>query len=134
RKQKWQVKTFLKFTCRIQDYYKFLGGKFSFQYNKDFKKNGINNMFKFGDGFIVSSIYRNNMSLKIGKIQKMEVYDKNLKLKRNFGNRKARFYDYFVRNVEDIIDIDGDGKDEIILKAVGSDDVYGQGYIIEVYK
>ncbi|MCX7904126.1 MAG: RDD family protein [Caloramator sp.] len=111
-------------------HYTFEGGRFKFQFKKDLKKNGINNIFKYNDGFLVSSIYRNNMTLRIGRIQKLEFYDKNLKRIYNFGNRRARLYAFYVRNVEDV----GDGSLEIVLKAVGSSDVYGQGYIVEIYK
>jgi len=115
-------------------HYKFEDGKFYFVYKKYLKKNGINDIFKFNDGFLASSVYRNNMSLRIGNIQKLEYYDLNLNRILNFGKRKARLYAFYVRNVEDVVDIDGDGKEEIILKAFGSSDVYGQGYMVEVYK
>jgi len=115
-------------------HYTFEGGRFKFQFKKDLKKDGINNIFKYNDGFLVSSIFRNNMSLRMGRIQKLEFYNKNFKKIYNFGNRRARLYAFYVRNVEDVVDLDGDGSLEILLKAVGSSDVYGQGYIVEIYK
>lgn len=93
-------------------------------------------ILRFGDGAIISYIYRNNMIFNVGRIQRLEVYSINGKVRRlyNFGNRIGRMYDYRVRSLENIFDLDGDGIDEIVLKAMEKDEVEGERYYIEVYK
>jgi len=90
----------------------------------------------FGDNAIISYIYRNNMTFNVGRIQRLEVYRVNGKAQRlyNFGNRVGRRYDYRVRSLENIYDLDGDGREEIVLKAMEKDEVEGERYYIEIYK
>lgn len=93
-------------------------------------------ILRFGDGAIISYIYRNNMIFNVGRIQRLEVYSLNGKARRlyNFGNRMGRRYDYLVRSLENIYDLDGDGSEEIVLKAMEKDEVEGERYRIEIYK
>ncbi|WDC85053.1 hypothetical protein PL321_05915 [Caloramator sp. mosi_1] len=74
------------------------------------------------------------MMFKVGNIQVFEVLNNNFRIKYNFGKRPARRYSYMVRIVEEVCDIDGDGRDEIVVKSIGKDDVMGHSYRIEVYK
>jgi len=114
--------------------YEFKDYTFKYVFKKEIKIKEISNIFKFQEGYLINYIGRNNMTFKVGNIQVFEVLDKNFKLKYNFGQRPARRYSYMVRIVEDVCDLDNDGKDEIIIKAVGKDDVMGHAYRIEVYK
>lgn len=93
-------------------------------------------ILRFGDDVIISYLYRNNMIFNVGRIQRLEVYSVNGKAQRvyNFGNRAGRMYDYFVRSLENVYDLDGDGKEEIIIKAMEKDEVKGERYRIEIYK
>ena len=89
----------------------------------------------FGDAAIISYIYRNNMTFNVGRVQRLEVYSLSGKARRlyNFGNRVGRRYDYKVRSLENIYDLDGDGRDEVILKAMDKDQVEGERYTMEIY-
>jgi uncharacterized RDD family membrane protein YckC len=91
---------------------------------------------RFGDAAIISYIYRNNMTFNVGRVQRLEVYIIEGKAHRlyNFGNRKGRRYDYRVRSLENVVDVDGDNRDEVILKAMEKDQVEGERYRIEIYK
>lgn len=117
-------------------YYDFKDNKFIFKDKKYIKANDISSADKFGDGFIVSHVYRNNMMFSVGHTQLLEFYSNegNERRKYNFGERPARRYEYMVRTLEGVYDIDGDGNDEIIMKAVGKEDVMGEAYIVEIYK
>ncbi len=90
----------------------------------------------FGGAAIISYIYRNNMIFNVGRVQRLEVYRVSGRAKRlyNFGNRVGRRYDYYVRSLENMIDLDGDGSEEIVLKAMEKDEVEGERYRIEIYK
>ncbi|EYE89854.1 hypothetical protein Q428_00110 [Fervidicella metallireducens AeB] len=116
-------------------FYEYKDNKFKFSYKEEIDIDGNGNIYKFNDMIVVSNINRNNMTFRRGKIQRLDVFVIKDKIKRvyNFGNRPGRRYAYLVRNIDDIYDIDGDGKTEIIFKAVGSGDVNGQGYKIEIY-
>lgn len=86
-------------------------------------------------GLLTSNINRLNMTLGVGKIQQISMYSAkdNSKLLYNLSIRYGRLYRYKVRNVEGVYDIDGDGEDEIIVKAVKKGDVMGNAYVLEVY-
>lgn len=116
-------------------FYKYKDNKFKFVDKKEIGMEGNGNIYKLNDMIVVSNINRNNMTFRRGEIQRLEVYAIKNKINRvyNFGDRPGRRYAYMVRNIDDIYDIDGDGKTEIIFKAVGSGDVNGQGYRIEIY-
>jgi uncharacterized RDD family membrane protein YckC len=117
-------------------FYGFMDGRFKFKDKKAFEVEKLSNMEKLNDDIIISYVSRNNMTFKTGKIQRLEVYSTDKKVKRlyNFGSRPGRKYAYMVRTLEDVTDIDVDGTEEVILKATGSRDIQGQGYIVEVYK
>lgn len=117
-------------------HYKFVNNKFVFQSKKYIKTENVGNIQKYNDYIILSHIIRNNMIFKRGTIQNFEVYSQNYKITRlyNFGKRPGRRYDYSVRCLEDVYDIDGDREEEIILKSVKKNDVMGQMYKIEIYK
>jgi uncharacterized RDD family membrane protein YckC/predicted nucleic-acid-binding Zn-ribbon protein len=121
---------------KILYFYGFKNNKFTFVDKKYFKVNGASTILKVGDDILVSNVSRNNMTFKTGRIQRLEMYSINNKIKKlyDFGGRPGRRYAYMVRILEGVYDIDRDGKEEIILKAVGKEDVMGQGYAIEVYK
>lgn len=118
-------------------HYKFNKGKFKF-FKKEYTNiDKVTMAAKFDNLILISHVYRNNMAFNIGRIQRLEAYyikgDK-LKRKYNLGERQGKRYNYFIRTLEGVYDVDGDGKDEIIIKAVGKEDVMGQGYKIEIYK
>ncbi|TDT50559.1 RDD family protein [Fonticella tunisiensis] len=117
-------------------FYDFNGSKFIFKGKRDFNVREVSSISKIDKGVIVSHVFRNNMTFKKGNIQLLEVYDIKNGMRRiyNFGSRPGRRYSYYVRTLEDVIDINGDGEDEVILKAVGRDDVMGQGYFVEIYQ
>lgn len=121
---------------RIFHYYNFKDGKFKLKEKKYSNINNITSFSRIGEDILVSHVYRNNMVFKTGKIQRLERYSFRERVKRiyNFGSRPGRKYSYYVRTLEGIYDINGDGVNEIVLKAVNKDDVMGHGYIIEVYK
>ncbi len=121
---------------RIFYRYTFKDNVFLFRDKRYAKINNITMLSKYKDMVLVSHVYRNNMVLRIGRIQRLEAYSWDGRMKRiyNFGGRTGRRYAYYVRVMEGVYDMDGDGIEEIILKAVGKDDVMGQGYIIEIYK
>ncbi|CDF57192.1 RDD family protein [Thermobrachium celere] len=114
--------------------YDFKDYSFRYVFKKEIKIKEISNIFKFGEGYLINYIGRNNMTFKVGNIQVFEALDNNFKLKYNFGERPARRYSYMVRIVENVVDLDDDGKEEIIVKSVGKDDVMGHAYRVEVYK
>lgn len=116
--------------------YDFKNNKFIFRDKKYIDAKNLSFASKFNGSFIISHVYRNNMTFGIGNIQLLEAYDLNKgeRKKYNFGQRPGRRYEYKVRTLEGVCDIDGDNKEEIIIKAVGKDDVMGQGYIVEIYK
>ncbi|QCX33463.1 RDD family protein [Caloramator sp. E03] len=117
-------------------HYKYVNKKFVFESKKYIKTKDVGNIQKYNHYIILSHIIRNNMIFKRGTIQNLEVYNLNDKITRlyNFGKRPGRRYDYSVRCLEDVYDIDGDEEDEMILKSVKKDDVMGQMYKIEIYK
>lgn len=116
--------------------YDFKNNKFIFKGEKYIKAKNVSFASKLDGSFIISHVYRNNMMFTIGNIQALEVYDadRSPKKKYNFGQRPGRRYGYMVRALEGVCDIDGDNKEEILIKAVGKDDVMGQGYVVEIYK
>lgn len=116
--------------------YDFKDNAFLFKEKKYIDAKDVSFASKLDGSFIISHVYRNNMMFTIGNIQRLEVYDteKSPKRKYNFGLRPGRRYGYMVRTLEGVCDIDGDRNEEIIVKAVGKDDVMGQGYIVEIYK
>lgn len=116
--------------------YDFKDNKFLFKDKRYIEAKNVSFASKLDGSFIISHVYRNNMIFGIGSIQLLEAYDTNSSEKRkyNFGARPGRRYKYLVRTLEGVYDIDGDGEQEIILKAVGKDDVMGQEYIVEIYK
>lgn len=116
--------------------YAFKDNKFQFKDKKYIEANNISFASKLDGSFIISHVYRNNMTFGIGNIQLLEAYDteRSQKKKYNFGLRPGRRYEYKVRTLEGVCDIDGDQNEEIIIKAVQKDDVMGQEYIVEVYK
>ena len=117
-------------------FYDFKNNKFVFRDKKHFKVDAVSSVAKINEGIIVSHVFRNSMTFKKGRIQLLEIYGIEDGVKRvyNLGKRPGRSYSYMVRTLEDVIDIDGDGTEEIILKAVGKEDVMGQGYIVEIYR
>lgn len=121
---------------RIVYFYDYKDSKFTFKEKKYFDINGVTGISKMGDMLITSHVFRNAMTFKRGSIQRLEAYKEGEKIKKiyNFGGRPGRRYAYMVRSLESVFDIDGDGREEIILKAVGRDDVMGQGYVVEIYK
>lgn len=118
-------------------HYKFNKGKFIFLKKEYADIDKVTMALKYDNLILISHVYRNNMAFNIGRIQRLEAYyvkgDK-LKRKYNFGERQGKRYNYSIRTLEGVYDVDGDGKDEIIIKAVGKEDVMGQGYKIEIYK
>lgn len=118
-------------------HYDFKDGRFKFLKKEYADIDNATMALRYGRLILVSHVNRNNMAFNIGRIQRLEAYyvEKD-KLKRmyNFGERQGRRYNYYVRALEGVYDVDGDGEDEIIIKAVGKEDVMGQGYIIEIYK
>lgn len=121
---------------KILYFYDFRNGKFVYRNKKDFKVRSVSSAAKLHDNIIVSHVFRNNMTFRRGNTQLLEVYSIKDGINRlyNLGARPGRGYSYMVRVLEDIVDIDRDGIEEIVLKAVGKDDVMGQGYIVEVYR
>lgn len=117
-------------------YYDFKDNKFIFKGKKYIEAKNVSFASRLDGSFIISHVYRNNMMFTIGNIQLLEVYDsdKSEKKKYNFGLRPGRRHGYMVRTLEGVCDIDGDNKEEIIIKSVGKNDVMGQGYIVEIYK
>lgn len=117
-------------------HYEFVNNKFIFKSKKYVKNQGINSVEKYGDYLVFSHISRNNMTFKRGEIQNLTVNKngKNVYIIYNLGKRPGRRYNFYVRCLEDVYDIDNDKKEEIILKAVNKQDVMGQRYKIEVYK
>lgn len=120
----------------ILHFYRFVNKKFQYKDKKYFNIDNAADIKNIDNNILVSYISRNNMTFARGKIQRLEVYSIDGKIKRlyNFGSRPGRRYAYLVRSLEDIYDIDGDGNKEIILKAAGKNDVMGQGYVVEVYR
>jgi hypothetical protein len=115
--------------------YDFKDNKFVFKNKKYAKISDTTMISRIGSNILISHVYRNNMAFRVGRIQRLEMYNPDsLKRLYNFGGRTGRRYSYYVRTLENTMDIDGDGIEEIVLKAVGRDDVMGQGYIVEVYK
>lgn len=116
--------------------YDFKDNKFVFRNKNYIEAKDVSAVAKLEDSFIISHVYRNNMTFGIGNIQRLEAYDAatGKKRKYNFGARPGRRYDFKVRTLECVCDIDGDGSEEIILKAAGKDDVMGQEYVVEIYK
>lgn len=114
--------------------YSYLNNRFEYKSKKTLKIKEISNAFKFNKEYLLNHLSRNNMTFKVGNIQTFEVYNKNFKRQYNFGKRPAKRYAFMVNVVEDVCDLDDDGVDEIIVKAVGKDDVMGQSYKIIVYK
>ncbi|MCX7884051.1 MAG: RDD family protein [Caloramator sp.] len=116
--------------------YEFVNGKFKFLDKKYVNIENATNIKKFKNSIIVSHINRNNMTFNRGSIQNLEIYNLNGKMKRlyNFGKRPGRRYNFSVKCLEDVCDIDNDGFEEIILKSVDKKDVMGQKYKIEVYR
>lgn len=116
--------------------YDFKDNAFIFKEKKYIDVKDVSFASRLDSSFIISHVYRNNMMFKVGNIQRLEVYDsdKSPKRKYNFGLRPGRRYGYMVRTLEGVCDIDGDGLEEIIVKAVGKDDIMGQGYVVEIYK
>jgi hypothetical protein len=120
----------------VMYFYDFKDGKFVFRDKKYIKAENISMASEIDGGVLVSHVSRNNMTFTKGNIQRLELYriNKNVKRLYNFGSRPGRRYGYMVRTLEEIVDIDGDGGNEIILKAVGKNDVMGQAYIVEIYR
>ena len=118
----------------ILNHYKFSNGKFIYEGSKTLKLESVTTIKKLDDDIIVSHISRNAMMVNRGKIQSLGVYNNELKRIYNFGERPGRRYDYTVRSLEDVYDIDSDGNTEIILKAVSKNDVMGGTYTIEIYR
>lgn len=116
--------------------YKFGENGFVYRDRKSINVSEISNINKANNDFILSNIYRNNMIFRVGNIQRFEMYAMTNKIKKlyNFGNRPARRYAYLVRNLEGVYDINNDGQKEIVLKAVGKEDVMGHGYVVEIYR
>lgn len=116
--------------------YDFKNNKFIFKNKSYIEAKDVSAAGKLDGSFIISHVYRNSMTFGVGSIQRLEAYDAagSKKRKYNFGARPGRRYDYMVRTLEGIYDIDGDGSEEIILKAVGKNDVMGQEYVVEIYK
>jgi uncharacterized RDD family membrane protein YckC len=116
--------------------YSFSNNKFILQNEKNIDVAETGNIESFGGDILISYVRRNNMTFKVGNVQRFELYEKGNERKRiaNFGARPSRSYDFKVRNLEEIVDIDGDGETELILKAVGKQDVMGQKYRLEIYK
>lgn len=116
--------------------YDFRDNKFIFREKKYFNINEVSGISKTDNLILTSHVYRNAMTFKRGSIQRLEAYRVGNKIKKiyDFGVRPGRRYAYMVRTLEETFDIDGDGTDEVILKAVGKEDVMGQGYTVEVYK
>jgi uncharacterized RDD family membrane protein YckC len=96
----------------------------------------IGQVEKFDGNILISYIRRNNMTFKVGSIQRFELYENGNTIKRiaNFGERPSKGYNFKVRNLEEVVDIDGDGEKELIIKSVNKDDVMGQKYRLEIYK
>jgi uncharacterized RDD family membrane protein YckC len=117
-------------------FYSFSDNKFKFKEKKYFNIKEVGNAAKVNGKILVSNVSMNSMSLGAGKTQKLEIYSIKNKIKKlnNLGTRPSRRYAYMVRTLEGGYDIDGDGTEEVILKAVGKKDPSGQAYIIEVYK
>lgn len=117
-------------------FYSFKDNKFIFKDKKYFNIKDVGNAAKLNDTILISDVSMNSMSLGAGKTQRLEIYSMNNKIKKrnNLGRRPSRRYAYMVRTLEGVYDIDRDGTEEVILKAVGKKDPSGQGYIIEVYK
>lgn len=116
--------------------YIFSNNKFILKDKKYIKAKEISFASGFLNGVIVSHVNRNNMMFRVGDTQIMNVYknQNNFKKVYNFGLRPTKGYDYMVRAVEGVYDIDGDGIKELIIKAVKKSDVMGHGYIVEIYK
>lgn len=114
--------------------YSYLNNRFEYKSKKTLKIKEISNAFKFNKQYLLNHLSRNNMTFKVGNIQTFEVYNLQFKRLYNFGKRPAKRYAYMVNIVEGVCDLDDDGVDEIIVKAVGKDDVMGQAYKIIVYK
>ena len=110
--------------------------KFVFISKKNIKTNEVSNISEINGDIFLSNINRNNMMLKVGKSQTLELYRQDGEVQKlyDFGNRPAAWYNYSVKNLEGVYDINGDGEVEIILKSVNKVDVMGQGYEIEIYK
>jgi hypothetical protein len=116
--------------------YDFKENTFLFKDKKYIEAKNVSYASKLDGSFIISHVYRNSMTFGIGNIQLLEAYDtdRSEKKKYNFGLRPGRRYGYMVRTLEGVCDIDGDGSEELIIKAVGKSDVMGQGYVVEIYK
>lgn len=116
--------------------YDFKDKVFRFKDKKYIEAKDVSAASKLDGSFIISHVYRNSMTFGIGNLQRLEAYDtaSSKKRKYNFGARPGRRYDYMVRALEGVCDIDGDGSEEIILKAVDKDNVMGQEYVVEIYK
>jgi uncharacterized RDD family membrane protein YckC len=117
-------------------FYSFKENKFTFEDKKYFNVKDVGNAAKLNDTILISNVSMNSMSLGAGKTQRFEIYSIKDKIKKrnNLGTRPSRRYAYMVRTLEGVYDIDKDGTEEVIIKAVGKKDPNGQGYIIEVYK
>lgn len=116
--------------------YVYNGSGFKFTSEKYIDVKDVCNLSLLDGNLIVSNISRNSMMFRVGNTQSFEVYSLGSKVKRlyNFGKRPSRRYAFLVRNLEDVYDLNGDGQKEIVVKAVGKEDVMGNGYVVEVYK
>ena len=116
--------------------YSYKNNKFLLTSKKSIKEAEISNMTKIDSMIVVSNINRSNVILGVGNTQKLECYGGTAGLKRiyNFGDRPSRGYSYLIRNLEGVYDIDGDGTEELILKAVEKGDAMGGKYVVEIYK
>lgn len=121
---------------KILYFYDYRDNKFIFKDKKYFNTNAVSGISKTDNLIITSHVNRNAMTFKRGSIQRLEAYIIGRKIKKvyDFGVRPGRRYAYMVRTLEEVFDLDGDGRDEIVLKAVGKEDVMGQGYRVEIYK
>ncbi|KMT22937.1 RDD family protein [Clostridium cylindrosporum] len=84
--------------------------------------------------FVLSDVKRANMTFNAGRIQLSKIFTKDGKLKYNLGARRGSLYTYKVNQVENVLDINGDGKDEIIIKSVRKGNVTGDSYTLNVYE
>lgn len=97
----------------------------------------VGQLEKIAAGVLLSNVNRNGMTFGVGKLQTLELYrldHTTLVRQANFGSRPARGYAFKVRTLEEIVDLDGDGNQEMILKAVDKADVMGQDYVLEFYR
>lgn len=116
--------------------FNYKNNEFTLNKKETIKVTEISNMNKIANNLIISNINRSNMIFGVGNTQRLEIYSGSSKLKKlyNFGERPNRKYSYLIRNLEGVYDIDGDGVEELMLKAVGKGDVMGSRYVVEIYK